>query len=293
MHPSIVQAAIPVVVLALVCCPDTSTAQGPWQPKPPPDIKIPKPEVHLVIIRLQDSPESGGGSVADTAGLGSVVAYANRVYEGVGFKLIFDRQRDFVKLGSDELNRDSPDDVAATAAAAPYYPSRVPVFVRSKSNGGGWSSRTANHVMMPEFQKSGGCRGFNVALLAHELGHFFNLEHTFPGVVGDFGSSHCGFSGDAPRDAERWSCQDGRSPATAFDGDGLYDTAPDPGIEVFSACDPPASRDFECVHVRYTIRPPRDNIMSYYGSTMPTFVHLLSLGQKERVRIARIGRGIP
>lgn len=79
-------------------------------------------------------------------------------------------------------------------------------------------------------------------ILAHELGHYFGLFHTFNGTL-------------VPPNAP--SCQ--------FNGDFICDTPRDPGNEV---CPEPGSCTGTCITdvggTNYTFTPPYENLMSYY-----------------------------
>jgi hypothetical protein len=92
------------------------------------------------------------------------------------------------------------------------------------------------------------CGGFHVELLAHELGHYLGLQHTFAGDP---------FAD--PAAAEAHFERHGRNPAI-FDGDGLSDTPPDPAV-----------KSMECVELDRLLLAghafvlPRRNLMSYYN----------------------------
>jgi hypothetical protein len=138
-------------------------------------------------------------------------------------------------------------------AVAAQYANKITVFFRfgpdAGPTGGGFSSNSYNFVVMPGFSVTQVCGHQNLGLLAHELGHYMGLSHTFP---------LDGF--DSVAEAQTYFDNNGNNPQS-FDGDGLADTLPDPNV---------GTEVFQCRHTTsltlngYQFILPRNNIMSYY-----------------------------
>jgi hypothetical protein len=141
--------------------------------------------------------------------------------------------------------------VRAGNRIAARYPGKLTVFCRwgpaDQPSGNGFSSGDYNFVVMSPFAAMNHCGHPHSDALAHEIGHYLGLPHTFVGEP--FPTREA---------AAEYFRRKGSDPAV-FDGDGFADTPPDPAI-----------RTLECARVAQielngvVFRLPRRNIMSYY-----------------------------
>jgi len=147
------------------------------------------------------------------------------------------------------------------------YPDHMVVFFRygdstrgPTGNGFSWSDR--QFVAMPGFKATNmGLRG-----LAHEAGHYLGLAHTF------------GPSFKTVDEAAKYLKERGNDPKV-FDGDGLSDTLPDPGLPIPG--DDGITATVKINGINFEL--PRGNIMSYY-SPIGDRPEWLSPMQGERAR---------
>lgn len=185
------------------------------------------------------------------------VAEANRIYAWSGIQFTFD-PKDFTLLSSTLLNNISGvedsnwfEEIAYGDQIAAQTPDKLVLFFRwgpgEDPTGGAFSSVDYNFVAMSGFD-TGVCGYQNIGMLAHEIGHYLGLPHTFPAVYAN------------PAEAEA-ALKKGGNSARVFDADGFSDTLPDPFI---------ALEEYQCQPVEGVtlngrfFRVPRDNIMSYY-----------------------------
>jgi hypothetical protein len=222
------------------------------------------------------------------------VAYANRAFAPAFIRFTFDPAKDFeTDLCDSRLNKGSPELAVATEVSArPEYTGKVVVFFRARANGNGYSWwdpastdpwERVNFVLMPGFRETTACGHQNIAQLAHDLGHYFGLPHTFLTKSTPFTDS----KGNPDPDAARAWLLAGMT----MDGDGFADTPQDPGIALVNPCGPDPEDVFFSVSgsvppLRF--RPPRTNVMSYYSDDGATFaksplIQTLSPQQIERV----------
>ena len=186
------------------------------------------------------------------------VRFANRAFRKANIMFTFRRQVNVDYLRSTIINNMTGTGDANWRAAkrlgneiAARHPQRLVVFVRhgpgSRATGGGFSSIDYNFIVMGGFEDMNHCGHPHIDALAHEIGHYLGLPHTF--------------AAEPFRDldeAARHLARHGMDP-DSFDGDGFEDTLPDPGI-----------RPFECeqrgriqLHRRVFVLPRR-NLMSDY-----------------------------
>jgi len=213
---------------------------------------------------------------------------------------------DWEELRSTLLNHfgsssDSPATKAANEIAA-KYPGKMVVFFRrdngAGNTGNGWSrgpQTGVNFIAMPGFAPStvtgdvtpnvadGEKSVQNIWQLVHDIGHYLNLPHTFPG-------SHDGITGTMALASAY--IRDNGGERSALDGDGIADTPAEAGTTFFAnqnwaLCS--GNNTYTIAGTKtsgqafsYTYSPARNNIMSYFACEPMTF----TAGQVQRMRAA-------
>ncbi|MEB2777851.1 hypothetical protein SYJ56_21235 [Algoriphagus sp. D3-2-R+10] len=166
----------------------------------------------------------------------------------------------------------------AADAFAKDFPGEIVIFFRYGRNdeaaGGGFSSSKADYVAMPGFSKThttayyqdGSSKEIqNIKLLAHELGHYLGLDHTFVAV-------EYGENSDAAVISYLNSVKSKTLDALDGDRNVVRDTPPDVGKGYFLGKDwNPADSSRE-IHIQskilridLTFNPDRHNVMSYFN----------------------------
>ncbi len=239
---------------------NTSTATITPKPSltPTPTIVSGYPIISVPIQAIQVMDDDGGRLTPITAEeVTAWVSKTNEIYAWSGIQFTFSGQ-DLVTLRSTLLNNMAGDqdekwleEIAYGDQVAAQYPGKLVLFFRwgpgNQPTGGAFSSSQYNFVAMSIFGTSV-CGYQNIGMLAHEIGHYLSLSHTFPQV----------YQNEA--EAETALENNGNDPAT-FDADGFSDTLPDPFIAMEKYQCPP----LEGVTLNGIYFPlPRDNIMSYY-----------------------------
>ncbi len=225
-------------------------------PKPSftPLSRYPWIEIRVQAIRLRND-DGDRLAVINAEEAGLWVEGANAVFAASGIRFTYDPERDFTALDSTLLNRMefdsvSEEQIAFANAVIARYPGRLVIFFRRGLLGSppmaAFSWLWDNFVAMPGFTQEI-CGHPYRSMLAHEIGHYLGLEHTFTEVFATVD------------EAEDYFVRHGNVPGV-FDGDDLEDTPPDPYIESL-LCEPATSVELEGVDFLL----PRDNVMSYYG----------------------------
>ncbi|MCC6971433.1 MAG: hypothetical protein IT434_14560 [Phycisphaerales bacterium] len=192
--------------------------------------------------------------------------FADLVYKPAGMRFVFDPEKDFHDLKSTRINNTMPAGVDKRAdltdvsldmrRIAAGYPKTLVVFFRwgnaSTPTGNSFSSGDLNYVVGCGFASTGVCGHQNISLLAHEMGHYVGLAHTFAG------------SYQTVADAAAALLAANNNPLI-FAGDPFDDTPPDPMISEIACLDTRAVRLGE-----RDVPICRDNIMSYYDSPTKT-----------------------
>jgi len=236
--------------------------------------RTPAPEPMLVVpllaLRVADDDGGRAARVAPEQ-VAAWVAYANQVFRPAGVQLLFERAA-FRELRSTLINRlegtgqlDWREVKRIADEVASFYPDRLVVYFRygpgSSATGGGMSWTDYNFVVMPGWFDDAHCGHDHIYSLAHEIGHHLGLSHTFARVFSQ------------PSEAAAF-LHDRNGDVRAFDGDGLSDTPPDPGIRT-TECGTLSELSLGGQRVPLT----RRNVMSYYEH-----VDSLSAQQIRRLR---------
>ncbi|MEO8699891.1 MAG: RICIN domain-containing protein [Kofleriaceae bacterium] len=232
---------------------------------------------HLLVVQ----PATSAGFdryVANPADITQALAVFNATYKPNGVELLFDPAVDMLDLESDGLHNvgvsstwttqyacDDPTVFATPVGCANeiarLYPDHV-VIVIGPGAVAGFSNGFDGFVFLrPELSPNACGTGVASTLLAHEVGHYFGLGHTF------------GAFPDAAAAGAAWIARG----EAAFDGDLLEDTAPDPYMN--NSCVAPTQPS---TYVWLTVPPtppfyitqvaisvPTDNALSYYFNIAP------------------------
>jgi reprolysin-like metallo-peptidase family M12B len=192
--------------------------------------------------------------------------YANSVFSTTGIKFILDSERDFSELhntlinsiDSDEVSYNWKEQKSALDREAETYPNRLAIFfVYGDSVSGprrsGFSWLHYNFIIMPGFNEAQKCGHQNISMLAHEIGHYLGLVHTFEETFTNKNTL-----------LERIA----RYGVEYMDGDALSSTPPDPALykdseRPMECYDAAVSNDTVSVGGKL-YHVPRDNLMSYY-----------------------------
>ncbi|HEY6572973.1 MAG TPA: hypothetical protein VI198_06595, partial [Candidatus Eisenbacteria bacterium] len=178
-------------------------------------------------VRVSDSCAGARTAAIDPGQVARWIEKANEVYAAARVRFEFDPTPnigDWDELHDSDVNKlvgEFPGDAvwehgrSAGNEFASHFPRKILLLFRhgpdAKPTGGGFSSNNYNFVVMPGFDATTICGPTqNAFLLAHEMGHYFGLKHTFRQ-----------FKTTAEAAAALRSAAN--KPA-AFDGDGLEET---------------------------------------------------------------------
>jgi hypothetical protein len=211
-----------------------------------------------------------------------------------GITLEFDSRGDGPDWGAvlrnTRINHVSNGDATGTALAnkiAARYPGKLVFFFRyaagsgaTQNRGNGFANAGADFIALPAFDQTSVMSNVdgagkvtateqsaqNIWQMAHDLGHYLGLGHTFPG--------NSDGATDTPARAAQY-IRDNGGTRGALDGDGIADTPAEAGTAYFAKqgwalC---TGHDSYTVSGRktsgeafsYTYSPARNNIMSYFA----------------------------
>ncbi|MEO8450497.1 MAG: hypothetical protein ABI647_11930 [Gemmatimonadota bacterium] len=251
-------------------------------------------QLRVHAVPLSDDDGSHAPQVTPTQ-FADAVQRANRVYCGTGIQFRFDSVTDWAAQRSTGMNRDQTIRADGNTLAD-GLPRRVVMFLRW---GGDPASVTGNgnaypppgigtvplnmvdedqhYVALPSLYPTTGLSFLtlqNGSFMAHELGHYLGLYHTFPG----WGGNTLPVYATDPADASQTDraivtyVRANGGTTDAMDGDRVADTPPDPGVLVFQkrGVDPCADHRVNVTAsvggqpFTYTFIPDLANAMSYY-----------------------------
>jgi len=227
------------------------------------------------VQAIQVSDDDGGRACDITPQqVGVWLDYASRVFAPAGISFDFDGKADWRALRSTLLNNMSGDadsaweqEVLLANRIAAEHAGKLVIFFRfgpgASPTGGGFSSHEYNFVAAPGFDHTSVCGRQNIHLLAHEIGHYLGLPHTFARTF-------------QREDEARAFFRESAHALSVFDGDGFDDTPPDPFISELQ-CEPRSQLRWD----QHTIRLPRNNLMGYWHGAAQT---KLTPRQAERAR---------
>lgn len=235
----------------------------------------PRYEIEIYAIRARDNDGSRETNIT-TQNIQKWVEGANMIFEVAGLKFIYNGSMEVID--DTEINNVTGEDylpwksVKQKLNQIASRERKIIVLFRNGSGGFSWSSY--DFVVMPEYGTSNSCVGLeDIGLLAHELGHYFGLPHTFGRELNTFDEALNLFQSNGGNSA-------------IFDGDisVIHDTAPDPYIKELQC-------DFNKNAVVFGGTPlklERENIMSYYQCEFER--KTFSLEQTNHIRQALIER---
>ncbi len=212
--------------------------------------------VTLEVFRVSDADGSRPAAI-DRRGISEWVAFANEVYASAGIHFEWNASEEPEEIHNTTLNNATFGDEAhwpeverlGNEVAARVHPAMPLLFrhgAKSHPTGQSWAGGDYDFVVMSGFEPSTVCGVQNIGLLAHELGHFLGLDHTFKQEFASIEEAAERFREEGP---------------AAFDGDGIADTLPDPFVRQDAVqCKPVHAfqLDDALVHL------PRENVMSYW-----------------------------
>ncbi|HEU4334617.1 MAG TPA: RICIN domain-containing protein, partial [Candidatus Eisenbacteria bacterium] len=249
--------------------------------------------LQIHAVRVTDTCNGARPAPINPGQVARWVAKANEVYAAARIRFEFDASpntRDWDVLADTDVNNldaERPGDPAWERGKAvgndlaSRFPRKVTILFRHGPGpapvGGGFSSTTYHFVAMPGFDVTTVCGAAqNEYLLAHEMGHYFGLEHTFR----EFKT----------RGAAAEALKRAGNKASAFDGDRLAETPPEPFIEELQC-----TRDAIVILNGIPFPLLRENVMSYYHGASKTLapaqVRVVRAFARNRFGDAMDGRG--
>jgi hypothetical protein len=275
-------------------------------------------DIRIVAI-LTANDDGSQAATPSPAAIAKSVALANEVYNPREVNFLFDVATDIYRFNDDFLNRDcrrrdhgvytDPNvepgaDPAFEAElmnkrrneVALRFPGRITIYFTAGSRyywsategrwiygprGYSWSNHFDEFVSMA-------AHAAGSDLMAHEIGHYLHLDHTFANTPATIADAVALIRKFVEVDKGSKDAVPG-----LFEGDGVVDTPPDPGPGIFkNQCDPAESLVSIPVtfadgsNRTYVLSPDRENIMNYWNKTCRGGIPRISVGQSNRVHNA-------
>jgi hypothetical protein len=266
-------------------------------------LKVVWVDVHLFVIPLTDSDGMSHAPNVTAAQFADLIANkTNLSFRGTGIHLVFDATQDWHPMNDTDLNSDGADMQTRGNAIAQLHPGRIVCLLRWGSdpsnptgNGNafpppipgetspfGVNEVQQDYVALPnQIQTQSFLELQNGSFVAHELGHYLGLYHTFNGWTDRNGPIFGGVSPwnwtGAQQAVVDWIGSHGGT-ISALDGDLLSDTSPDPSpafYDINSKQDICAQATIVATgtsngqSVSFTFHPDPQNVMSYFGGCVP------------------------
>lgn len=223
----------------------------------------------------------------------------NALYQAADIRFLFDPLFDWAPMANTLINTDGDGQVGACNAIAANIPGKLVCFLRwggsawRTGNGNAYPpagiapepknmpGRVQNYVMLPNqiAPNFGLLNQGNGSFVAHELGHYLGLYHTFPGWDG-YNPVYSSAGPSDPLPAKEkidqalldYVAANGGA-IDALNGDGLSDTPPDPspiwyaahGLDLCTNRSTVVSGTAGGKKLSLTLAPEPNNIMSYFG----------------------------
>ena len=241
---------------------DSLPIEWPFAPTIKPILEVP-----IQAIFLTD--DDGGNPAAICAAEVNVWRHrANLIWFGSCLDFTFDASEgssDYVWIRSTPLNSisdtSSPNwtvqlDLAKDLAS--QFPDKLVMLFRHGPDalpiGSGLAWTNMNFIVMPGFNATSICGVQNIGLMAHELGHFLGLPHTFTEAFASYADA-----------LDHYVVGCGCGLDDLFEGDGRDQTLPDPFIEAWDYQCNPATDALTFGDETFVL--PRTNLMSHYYPT--------------------------
>jgi hypothetical protein len=224
-------------------------------------------KIQLHTVRLTNDDGTSPSPTITPAEIQIWVDTANDVYHSINYEFLFDPNEDIGDLSNSLLNKMPAENdlqgweayrILGDGLALWFVPDKAVIYFRGDHSGGfSWGPETEGDGGATAFASLGfyGITSYikgapNNGHMAHELGHYLGLVHTFPGL-------ECKQMTPTIADADKGGMY-------AAADDDITDTNADPGAD----CAP--TKSLNCpggtvVVNGYTFDPPWRNIMSYHA----------------------------